>query len=78
MATAWDNDKLIRVNMTDQTISVEDFPSEWRLSGGRALSAKILLKECDPGCDVLAQRPPDCKASGTLPERYLLTADQVH
>jgi aldehyde:ferredoxin oxidoreductase len=39
--------------MTDQTISVEDFPDEWRLSGGRALSARILLKECDPRCDPL-------------------------
>ena len=53
MATAWKNDKLIRVNMADQTVSVDDFPNEWKMLGGRALSAKILLNECDPTCDPL-------------------------
>ena len=46
-------DRLIRVNMTDQTASIESFPDEWKLLGGRALSAKILLAECDPSCDPL-------------------------
>ncbi len=53
MAVAWDNDRIIRVNMTDQSVSIEDFPQEWRLLGGRGLSAKILLSECDPGCEPL-------------------------
>ena len=44
-------DKLIRVDMTKQTATVEDYPAKWRLLGGRALSAKILLDECDPTCD---------------------------
>ena len=47
------NDRLIRVNMTDLTTSIESFPEEWKLLGGRALSAKILLDECDPTCDPL-------------------------
>ena len=46
-------DKLIRVNMTDLTATVEDFPAEWKLLGGRALSARILVTECDPTCDPL-------------------------
>jgi aldehyde:ferredoxin oxidoreductase len=46
-------DKLIRLNMTDQSIVIEDYPSEWRLLGGRGLSARILLNECDPKCDPL-------------------------
>ena len=46
-------DKLIRVDMTSQTATIEDFPAEWELLGGRALSAKILLAECDPTCDPL-------------------------
>lgn len=46
-------EKIIRVNMTNQTVEVEDFPSQWELLGGRALSAKILLKECNPTCDPL-------------------------
>ncbi len=46
-------DKLIRVDMTSQTATSEDFPAEWDVLGGRALSAKILLAECDPTCDPL-------------------------
>ena len=46
-------DRLIRVNMTDLTTSIEPFPDEWKLIGGRALSAKILLAECDSACDPL-------------------------
>ncbi len=53
MSNAWDNDKIIRVNMADQTVSIVDFPKEWKLLGGRALSAKILLDECNPECDPL-------------------------
>ena len=48
-----ENDQLIYVNMTDQSISVEPYPAEWKLLGGRALSAKILLEHCDPTCDPL-------------------------
>jgi aldehyde:ferredoxin oxidoreductase len=39
--------------MTDQTTSFEPYPDEWKLLGGRSLSAKILTKECDPTCDAL-------------------------
>ena len=46
-------DQIIRVDMTDQSISIDAFPEEWKLLGGRALSAKILLAECDHTCDPL-------------------------
>lgn len=46
-------DRLIRVDMSDQTVSIEPYPDEWKLLGGRALSARILLEECDPHCDPL-------------------------
>jgi aldehyde:ferredoxin oxidoreductase len=46
-------DQLIRVDMTTQTVSVEDFPEKWKYLGGRALSARILVEECDPTCDAL-------------------------
>jgi aldehyde:ferredoxin oxidoreductase len=39
--------------MTNQTAEFEAFPADWKLLGGRALSAKILLQECDPKCDPL-------------------------
>ena len=53
MSNAWDNDKIIYVDMTAGSVSSRDYPKEWQLLGGRALSAKILLDECDPQCDPL-------------------------
>ena len=51
-------DKILRLNMTTLKITDEPFPEEWTALGGRALSAKILLKEVDPTCDPLG---PDNK-----------------
>lgn len=53
MNGVWDDDKLIRVDMTALTVSITDYPAEWRYLGGRSLSARILLEECDPACDPL-------------------------
>jgi len=53
MKNAWDNDKIIRVDMTNLSVSIEDYPDDWRLLGGRALSARILVEECDSNCDPL-------------------------
>ena len=61
-----EGDRLIRVNMTDQTVSIEDFPAEWKLLGGRALSAKILLQDCDPTCDPLGPDNVLVMAPGVL------------
>ena len=47
-------DKMIRVDMTTQTATVEAFPAKWRLLGGRALSARIMIEECDPKCEPLS------------------------
>lgn len=47
MENAWDQDKILRVDMTRQTVAIETFPAQWKLLGGRALSVKILLKECE-------------------------------
>lgn len=51
-------DKILRVNMTDLSLKEEPYPEEWKFLGGRALCAKILLKEVDPKCDPLG---PDNK-----------------
>lgn len=48
-----ENDRMLFVDMTSQRIDVRRFPPEWKLLGGRALSAKLLLAECDPRCDPL-------------------------
>ncbi len=53
MSSGPQGDRLIRVDMTTQTATTEPYPDAWKLLGGRALSARILLEECDPSCDPL-------------------------
>jgi aldehyde:ferredoxin oxidoreductase len=53
MAGPTANDRMIRVDMSNQTATIEAFPKEWDLLGGRALSARILTGECDATCDPL-------------------------
>jgi aldehyde:ferredoxin oxidoreductase len=60
------DDRILRVNMTDQTTSFEDFPADWKLLGGRALSARILTDECDPTCDPLGPDNVLVMAPGVL------------
>ena len=64
--TEMSGDRMIRVDMTNQTASIEPFPDEWKLLGGRALSAKILLAECDPTCDALGPDNLLVIAPGTM------------
>jgi aldehyde:ferredoxin oxidoreductase len=59
-------DQLIRVDMSDHTVSIEPYPEDWKLLGGRALSAKILLAECDPECDPLGPDNVFVLAPGVL------------
>ena len=59
-------DRLIRVDMTNQTVNIEPFPDDWKLLGGRGLSAKILLAECDPECDPLGDGNVLVMAPGVL------------
>ncbi|MFP8875397.1 MAG: aldehyde ferredoxin oxidoreductase N-terminal domain-containing protein, partial [Myxococcota bacterium] len=47
------NDYLLRVDMTSQRVERSPLPEAWALLGGRALSARILLEECDATCDPL-------------------------
>ena len=61
-----EGDRLLHVNMTDQTTSFEDFPAEWKLLGGRGLSAKIMNRDCDPACDPLGPDNVLVMAPGVL------------
>jgi len=61
-----EGDRLLIVNMTDQTHSYEPFPDEWKLLGGRGLSAKILTRDCDPTCDPLGPDNVLVMAPGVL------------
>ena len=40
---AMTEDRLIRVDMSQQSVVVEPFPEKWEVLGGRALTARILL-----------------------------------
>jgi len=65
-------DRLLRVNMSTLTVTEEPYPTEWAALGGRALSAKILLKEVEPTCDPLGPGnklifAPGCLAGSTAP-----------
>ena len=44
---------LLRVDMTEGRVAREPLPEAWTLLGGRALTSRILLEECDAGCDPL-------------------------
>jgi len=59
-------DTIIRVDMTNQSVSIDPIPDEWKLLGGRGLSAKILLAECDPACDPLGPDNVLVMAPGVL------------
>jgi len=59
-------DRLIRVDMTQQSVEITPFPEDWKLLGGRALSARILLEECDAGCEPLGPDNVLVMAPGVL------------
>ena len=50
--------KLLRINMSSLETTYEDLPEEWKILGGRGLSAQILTKEVPPDTDPLG---PDNK-----------------
>ena len=43
--------KLIRVNMNDMTIGLEDVPQDYAGLGGRGLTSTIINREVPPKCD---------------------------
>ncbi len=63
---AYEGDHLVYVDMTTQTISTEPFPEDWRMLGGRSLSARILREQCDPACDPLGPDNVLVMAPGVL------------
>ena len=57
---------IIRVNLTDLTVSQEETPEEYALLGGRALTSHIVLGEVDPRCDALGPASKLVFAPGLL------------
>ena len=58
--------QILRIDMSSLTASYEDIPEDWKVIGGRYLSAKILNAEVPPNADPLG---PDARlvfANGPL------------
>ena len=57
---------LLRVDMTTGEVRVEPLREAWTLLGGRSLSARLLLEDCDPRCDPLGPENVLIFAGGVL------------
>jgi aldehyde:ferredoxin oxidoreductase len=58
--------KLLRVNTTNLETRYEDLPVDWKILGGRGLSAKILRKEVPPQSDPLGPEAKLVITAGAL------------
>ncbi len=58
--------KILRIDMSTLTSKYEDLPEEWKIVGGRCLSAKILLDEVPPETDPLSAEARLVLAAGPL------------
>jgi len=47
--------KIIRVNMTDLTSTIEEVPTAWDGLGGRGLTSTIVAAEVPPTCHPLGE-----------------------
>lgn len=59
-------DKILRVNMTDQTTTVEAVPAAWAALGGRGLTSTIVAAEVPPTCHPLGPNNKLVFAPGLL------------
>ena len=58
--------KILRIDMTNQTVAVEDSPSGYEKLGGRGLTARILNQEVSPTCHPLSRDNKLVLAPGLL------------
>ncbi len=58
--------KIVRVNMTDLSVRVEDIPAAWAGLGGRALTSTIIAAEVPPTCHPLGHNNKLVFAPGLL------------
>lgn len=69
--------KLIRVNMTDKSIGVEDVPEKYRGLGGRGLTSAIINAEVPPECDPLGPENKLIFAPGLLSGTALVNTSRI-
>jgi aldehyde:ferredoxin oxidoreductase len=66
-----------RVNMRERTLKLDPVPDSWQSSGGRGLSARILLDEIDPTCEPLGRGNKLVFAPGLLVGHMLSSCDRI-
>ncbi len=70
-------DKIIRLNLTDGTISEEQVAEKYKKLGGRALTAQILSDEIDPACEPLGRHNKLVFAPGLLGGSYMSSSSRL-
>ncbi len=70
-------DKIIRVNLSEETINQESAAEKYRLLGGRALTGQIISDEVDPGCEPLGVRNKLVFAPGLLGGSFLSSSSRI-
>ena len=70
-------DRLLRIDMTTLETSFEPYPEAWKLLGGRALTARVLREQADPGCDPLGPENLLVMAPGVLSGTAVPTSGRI-
>lgn len=70
-------DKILRVNLTESTITSEPVAEKYEKLGGRALTAQILSDEVDPACEPLGRHNKLIFAPGLLGGSYLSSSSRI-
>ena len=69
--------KFIRVDMTEQTVKVEEVPQEYVGLGGRGLTSIMINNEVPPKCDPLGPENKLIFAPGTLSGTSLVNTSRI-
>mgnify|MGYP000865765708 CR=1 FL=1 len=59
-------DKIYRVDMTNQAVTLEAVPENYKMLGGRALIGQIMIDEVDPMCHPIGPNNKFIIATGLL------------
>jgi aldehyde:ferredoxin oxidoreductase len=70
-------DKVLRINMTNKTVTWEDLKEDYKLFGNRGLVAKVLNDEVDPACEPLGEGNKLVFALGMLAGTGFPTANRL-
>jgi aldehyde:ferredoxin oxidoreductase len=66
---------ILRVNLSDLTVTREEVPAEYGRAGGRALTSRIVLREVDRACAALGAQSKLVFAPGLVVARQRRRVD---